>query len=135
MSVSPDTFVFTRNVGNTVVRIHTPPHVVARLASTANLADLTAVSTTMDGQTIAAGDVILLKDQTDASENGLYAAGEVSGSTVPLTRIWPMEDGQEAHHGTLVSVQQGTAGAGDLYKLTSTGALTIGTSNLAFTLV
>lgn len=44
-----------------------------RVASTANIATLSGLLT-IDGITLVAGDRVLLKDQTTASQNGIYTA-------------------------------------------------------------
>src|SRR5215831_16653173 len=46
----------------------------ARVASTANVVVATGGLIAVDGVTVAAGDRVLLKNQTTASENGIYAA-------------------------------------------------------------
>ena len=61
-------------VGTTALRFvpHNPTFVEVRAASTANVTLPTPASTTIDGVTLTAGDRVLLKDQTTASENGVY---------------------------------------------------------------
>jgi hypothetical protein len=49
-----------------------------RAASTANVNLKKGVPTKIDGVTLTAGEGVLLKDQTNASENGIYAAGSQS---------------------------------------------------------
>lgn len=56
------------------------PYVTVRLASTANvnIASQLEAGDTLDGNTLVAGNLVLLKNQTTASENGVYVV-QVSG--------------------------------------------------------
>jgi len=51
----------------------------------ANVANLAAFTVAQNGVTYAAGDVVLLANQTTAAQNGPYVVGTVAG-TAPLTR-------------------------------------------------
>jgi hypothetical protein len=111
---------------------HTRPSVNARAASTANVADLTAVSTTLDGVTLVEGDVILLKNQTAAAENGLYQVGVVTASsTAPVTRHISLERSNQAVPGFTAFVREGTINAGSEFYLT-TSSVTLDTTSLVF---
>jgi hypothetical protein len=89
------------------VRLHGVFRTVkARAASTANLALATTdAGQTVDGVVLAAGDRLLLKNQTDPLENGVYVVG---ADTVALTRAsdWPV--GEDVV-GYAVRVYEGTA--------------------------
>lgn len=63
----------------------TTPNFTVSLASTANIGNLADAGSTMDGSTVVNGAKVLLKNQTTASENGIYTA-TVVGTTVSLTR-------------------------------------------------
>lgn len=100
-----------------------------RVASTANVANLTSV-TTIDGVTLADGDRVLLKDQSTASQNGIYeysAAGNGS-----LSRASDADDNVEMTSGVFVFVEEGTANADNGYVLVSDGAITVGTSAMVW---
>ena len=119
-----------------------------RVATTANLsatynngtagvgATLTNSSTqaalTLDGVTMVAADRVLVKDQTDASENGIYVVTNIgSGSTNwILTRATPEDQPAELSGGSFVFVEEGTANANNGYVFTHTGNPTFGTTNL-----
>lgn len=109
-----------------------PVHFV-RAASTTNVT-LTAVSTTMDTSvTLVAGDRVLIKDQSTASQNGIYVVGTVvSGPVAPLTRATDFDAASEVQPGSLVVVSEGTASGNVVYQLTTDGPITVGTTNLAF---
>lgn len=106
-----------------------------RGASTANIADLAACSTTFDGLTLVAGNRILLKDQSTGAENGIYAVGTVDSGSAPLTRVADLNASAEVQNGLLVVVSAGTANAGKVFALTTIGAITLGSTALTFSKV
>jgi hypothetical protein len=91
-----------------------------RVATTTNAALATAYENgdTVDGVTLATGDRILLKDQTTASENGIYT---VNASGAP-TRAADANANGEIKTGTIVYVTSGTANGGQQWVVTATGA-------------
>ena len=114
-----------------------------KLASTANVAGtynngagtITAGSNgalSIDGVTPSASDRILLKDQTDATENGLYLVTTVGdGSTAyVLTRTPDADAAAEITGGAFVFVEQGTANADNGYVFTHNGTPTLGTTDI-----
>jgi hypothetical protein len=72
----------------------------------------------IDGVTLATGDRILIKDQSTASENGIYT---VNASGAP-TRATDADASGEIAKGTVVYVQSGTANATQQWAVTATGA-------------
>ena len=118
-----------------------------RLGTTANLsatysngtagvgATLTASSNgalSLDGSTPSVADRILVKNQTSASENGIYTVTTVGdGSTAfVLTRATPEDQPAELSGGAFVFVEEGTLNANNGYTFTHTGAPTFGTTDL-----
>lgn len=104
-----------------------------RAASTANVADLTACSTTMDGVTLVANDRVLLKNQSTGSQNGIYVVGTVGGGTAPLTRATDANTSAQVTAGMQVFVSEGTANGNLVFTLTTDDAITLGTTSLTFT--
>jgi hypothetical protein len=100
-----------------------------RAASTASgtLASAFENGDTLDGVTLATGDRILLKDQSTASENGLYT---VNASGAP-TRATDADSATDIR-GAAVYVEEGTANAGTSWVLTTDPPITLGSTNLAF---
>lgn len=94
---------------------------IARAATTANIT--LSGAQTIDGVSVVAGDRVLVKDQSTASENGVYTA---SGSA------WSRSE-DRIQAGMLVSVSEGTAAADSLWMLTTNEAITVGTTSLTFT--
>lgn len=99
-----------------------------RVATTANIT-LSGLQT-IDGVLLVADDRILVKDQTSASQNGLYVA---SSST------WSRSGDANASafwwQGVMVPVNQGTALARTLWMMTTADPITLDSSSLAFSLL
>src|SRR6056300_731145 len=106
--------------------------IIAEAATTANI-DLTADlqnGDTLDGVTLVTGDRVLVKDQTDATENGLYivvASGAASRD--------PEHDTIAELSGGMVVVNQGTANDNKIFLCTTDSDATIGVSNITYTQV
>lgn len=100
-----------------------------RCATTTNL-PAGAAPTTVDGVTVAVGDRLLYKDQTDAKQNGIY---EKRGDGM-LVRALDFDENVEVQPGLRVYVQQGTANGGKTYTLTTpaTGNIDIGVTEIDF---
>lgn len=82
---------------------------------------------TIDGVALAAGDRVLVKDQTDATTNGLYNA-----ATGPWTRTIDAANNSQWTTGTQVGVTSGSANANSAFVLTAANPITVGTSALTF---
>lgn len=98
-----------------------------KAATTANIT--LSGTQTIDGVALVSGDRVLVKDQSTASENGVYVV-----ATGAWTRALDFNGNSDVAEGTLVSVTSGSTSAGLLYRL-STAAPDIGTSALSFTAV
>ena len=106
--------------------------VIAEAATTANI-DLTADlqnGDTLDGVTLVTGDRVLVKDQTDATENGLYLV--VASGTASRD---PEHDTIAELSGGMVVVNQGTANDNKIFLCTTDSDATIGVSNITYTQV
>jgi len=106
-----------------------------RAASTSNVdiagwLQMNAVMIGIDGVTGLGGHRILLKNQTDATENGIYL---VSANGSSLSRATDADTGTELTSNFAVFVEQGTTNADQGYVLTTDGAITVGTTALNFT--
>jgi hypothetical protein len=117
-------------VDNLITGIKT--RIICRAASTANVVIATALENgdTLDGVTLATSDRVLLKNQTTASENGVYTV-VASGSASRDTEY----DVISELAGQLVIIQEGTVNADTIYLCTTDTSATLGSSTITFTKV
>ena len=85
--------------------------------------------TTLDGVTLADGDAVLVKDQSDKTQNGIYVI-DATGNT--LTRRDDFAEGKTILNNTFVNVMEGTANGDTRWTIVSDGALKVNTSNISF---
>ena len=106
--------------------------VIARVASTANVAIATALENgdVLDGVTLATGNRVLLKDQTTTSQNGLYIV-VASGAASRDTEF----DIISEIAGQLILVSEGSTHADDLFLCTTDTSATLGSSAISYTQV
>jgi hypothetical protein len=102
-----------------------------RVASTANIAIGSALTngSTIDGVTVATGNRVLLKDQSDASENGIYA---VVGSGA-ASRTLDANTSALVTNGMYTFVSEGSVSNATGYVLTTVDTINLDTTNLTFT--
>lgn len=102
-----------------------------RVASTANIdiANDLENGDTLDGVTLATGDRVLLKNQSTASENGIYVV-VASGAA---SRSEDANASAEVTSGMFVWVEEGTANADQGYVLTTNDTINLNTTSLTFT--
>jgi len=88
----------------------------------------------IDGVTLSQGDRVLLKDQTDNTQNGIYTVTTTGdGSTAyVLTRSPDADTASELTGGTFFFVEQGSTNADNGYVATHNGTPTFGTTNITF---
>lgn len=99
-----------------------------RVATTANITISTDlnVGDTIDGVTLADGDRVLVKDQSTASENGIYVAG-----SSPV-RSADANISAEVTSGMFCFVEEGTVNGDNGFVLTTNDPITLDTTNLTF---
>lgn len=83
---------------------------------------------TIDGITLAAGDRVLVKNQSTAADNGIWIAA--AGA---WTRAADFDGARDVENGTQVFVANGTTNGGRNFSLTTANPVTIGTSGINFT--
>ena len=98
-----------------------------RVASTENIDLTTGGELTIDGVATTTGDRVLVKDQTTASENGIYVV-----STGAWTRATDADSDDEVTAGMFTFVEEGTANGDKGFVLTTDNPITVGTTDLAF---
>ena len=82
---------------------------------------------TIDGVAVVADDRILVKDQASGVNNGIYVA-----DTSTWSRAADCDGYYDLVYGSLVFVNSGSTNGGAVFKQTTTGTITIGTTSLAF---
>ncbi len=89
----------------------------------------------IDSISLTSGDRVLVKAQTDASENGIYSVttvGDVSNPFV-LTRTTDADSSSEVTGGMFTFVEEGSDADAGFVLSNITGSATIGTSNITMT--
>lgn len=99
----------------------------ARFATTANLNLATTGLTVVDGVTPVAGDVALVKNQSTASQNGLYVVGATAWA-----RLKDASGADVLSSTMLVNVSEGTANLDTIWMLTTNAPITVGSTALTF---
>ena len=107
---------------------------VAECASTANvnISNALEAGDAIDGVTLVAGDRVLLKDQSTATENGLYLA--VASGAGAASRD-PEHDSITELSGGMITVNQGSANDNKIFLCTTDSSGSIGSTNITYTQV
>lgn len=83
---------------------------------------------TVDGISLSAGERVLVKNQTDGTQNGIYAVASGAWS-----RTADADSSAEVTPGLAVFVEEGTAQGNQQWVLSTDGPITLGTTALTFT--
>lgn len=97
-----------------------------RVATTANI--VLSGTQTIDGVAVVADDRVLVKDQTSASENGIYIA-----DTGTWRRSKDFNKTRDVRSGTQIFVRSGTLYAASGWYVATTDPVDVGTSSITFT--
>jgi hypothetical protein len=108
--------------------LDTKASVVAATTTDGTLATAFDNGSVVDGVTLVTGDRILIKNQTDATANGIYV---VAASGAP-TRSADMNAGSE-FPSAYVFVEQGTVNADTGWVCTNNAPVTLGVTNITWT--
>jgi hypothetical protein len=105
---------------------------IAECATTANvnLTNGLEAGDTIDGVTLVAGDRVLVKDQSTASENGLYLA--VSSGAASRD---PEHDSIAELSGGMVVVNQGSANDNKIFLCTTDNTGSVGSTSITYTVI
>jgi hypothetical protein len=110
-----------------------------RLSTTADVGNLFLANvqpTTVDSVSLTVNDRILVKDQTNARQNGIYIVRSVgTGSNGWWTRTLDAAQSSFVTSGLSVVVSEGTVNSGREYRLTTPDPITLDTTELSFLLV
>jgi hypothetical protein len=120
----------TTYVDNAVAGLRT--RIIAECASTANVVISSALEAgdVIDGVTLVAGDRVLLKDQSTATENGLYLAVASGAASRD-----PEHDTIAELSGGMVITNQGTANDNKIFLCTTDTDATLGSTSITYTTI
>jgi hypothetical protein len=100
----------------------------------------TQAALVVDGITLSVNDRVLVYEQTNQTQNGVYVVTNVgSGSTNWIltrssdTDTYGLTSSTKLGEGSTFFVQQGATGAGETYTCNTVGVITFGTTNITFT--
>ena len=96
---------------------------------TTNTLTLNSALTELDGVILSDGFDILVKDQADKTQNGIYT---IDSTGLVLTRRADFEENKVILNNTFVNVMQGTVNGDSRWTIVSDGALTVGSVNITF---
>ena len=118
-------------VDNLVTGLKT--RIICRVATTANITTATDLQAgdTLDGISLVEGNRILVKNQSTATQNGIYLVA-ASGQNAARD---PEFDTVAELAGQMVIVQEGSAGADKFFLCTTDNSGSIGSVNITFTVV
>jgi len=88
----------------------------------------------IDGVTVSVGDRVLVKDQSDQTENGIYEVTDAGSGATDwiLTRTSDYDSSTEVVSGTYTIITFGTVNSTNLFVMTTSGTITIGSSNIVW---
>jgi hypothetical protein len=106
------------------------PKTAARAATTANITIATDLNSgdVIDGVTLADGDRVLVKDQSTASQNGIYIVGATPARATDFDSTSPIDE----INGAMIAVEEGTANAGKVFVQAGALVATVGTDPINF---
>jgi hypothetical protein len=125
-----DTKAATTYVDDAVAGLRT--RIIAEAATTANI-DLTADlqnGDTIDGVTLVTGDRVLVKDQSTASQNGLYTVVS-SGTASRDTQFNTIDE----LSGQMIVVNQGTANDNKIFLCTTNNTASLGSDSITYNII
>lgn len=128
LNIDPSVVVATRryvdeSIASAVNRLDSKQSVLVATTAPMVLAGVQEI----DGLAVPAGSRVLVKDQAQAKENGLYLVGVDS-----WIRTVDADSSDKVTPGLLVTVERGAANADTLWQLITDGPITLGTTPLTF---
>ena len=100
-------------------------------ATTADIANLATAPATIDGYALSEDDLVLVKDQADPADNGIYIVDSVAG-TADLVRWTDFDEAAEVTQRYLARVDNGATHAGTVFRQTETLG-SVGTDPIVWT--
>jgi hypothetical protein len=123
------------NYATAAVLAGTPTYSNGTAGVGATLTEVGTGALVVDGQNPSIGQRVLIKNQADQTQNGIYnvtATGSGIASYI-LTRSTDYNTSNDIYSGTTVPILVGGAANGDTqWTMSTTGTITVGTSNIVF---
>ena len=91
------------------------------------------IDTIIDGIKLVENDRVLVKAQTDATENGIYKAVAKSPNGTELLRTADFNNAENITPGAFTFIEEGTKDGNHGYVLTTNAPITVGKTDLTFT--
>jgi hypothetical protein len=129
--VDADPLIFYEISESSLPSIGTPDPVLVATTEPINISTGTVVGSVIDGLTLQVGWRILIKNQVDPAENGIYQvfAGQ------PASRAFDYATEAQMRPGDIIYVQSGTANASTTWVLSTDTLNDVGTDPIPFSLV
>lgn len=96
-----------------------------RCATVSNI-NLSGIQT-IDGISLLAGQRVLVKNQTDQRQNGVYIVGSAA-----WIRATDFDESSDLKAGVFIYIAEGTVNKKKVFHLTTTGQIILGTTNIVF---
>ncbi len=117
-------------VDNLAAGLHDKEAVVAASTDAGGNVNITSAPSTLDGVTLVAGNRILLKNQTNKTQNLIYVFNAVGQ---PLTAASDSDETGDLKAGSTVFVTGGTVNKNSRWTVITTDPITIGTTPIEWT--
>lgn len=105
-----------------------------RVATGSNVTLIGGAPNSVDGVTLSLYDRVLVRAQTNGAQNGIYFVTTLgTGSNGTWTRSLDADASDKLTPGTTLSVEEGTSFGGKMYRMTSSGPITIGSTVITWT--
>jgi len=102
----------------------------------------TQAALVLDGITMSLNDRVLIYEQTDQTQNGIYTVTDLGSASTNwvLTRAtdadsYGVSDPNALGEGDAYFVKEGDTGAGELYVMNTSGEIVFGTTNITFSVI
>ena len=129
-ALTPNTALVTKEYVLNVLAGLRDPKDGCRVASIGNV-DIASAPAAIDGVTLNLGERILLKNQTDPIENGIYTF-PAGGATNPMVRSTDADEDDEVTSGMSTIISEGAVNGRRQYLLTTADPIVVDTTALMF---
>jgi hypothetical protein len=121
-------------VATAAVLSGTPTYANGSSGVGATLTEVGFGALTVDGVAVAVNDRVLVKNQADPKQNGIYVQSILGTGLISyvLTRATDYDSSTEIFEGTYTIISEGTAFAGTIWQQTTSGTITVGSTNIVF---